>query len=196
MRYDASQLCSRRSVLLLVSASVLISLLFENVSIAEENESQPSIGELVVRKIPAKHYLRGEFETEFKSMGKPVGKTLTEMMEAAREKKVGLHGPVIHFYHDAPHQDPEKRFRMETGFFVPVGTPAVGTFETRELPELRCATILYVGPATRIGDAWQKLYRNARAMGLTPNGEERELYLYWEGVESPNNIVQVQVGID
>ena len=59
----------------------------------------------------------------------------------------------------------------------------------------QCATILYVGPATHIGDAWQALYRSVRDEGLTPTDEERELYLYWEGVESPNNIVQVQLGI-
>jgi effector-binding domain-containing protein len=163
---------------------------------AQEKGHQPTIGTLVVQTIPAKQYLQGGFETDFKSMGEPVVKTLTELIEAGKESKVGLHGPVIHYYYGAPHRDPEKRFKMETGFFVPAESPEVGTFKPRELPTFKFATILYIGPATRIGDAWQELYRSVRNQRLTPTDEERELYLYWEGVESPNNVVQVQLGVE
>jgi effector-binding domain-containing protein len=128
-------------------------------------------------------------------MGEPVGKTLKAMIEAAREDKRGLLGPVVHFYYKAPHRAAERGFDMETGFFVPEGAKGVGAFTVRELPAFRCATLLYIGPAPRIGDAWQKLYRAIADKGLTPTDEERELYLYWEGVEAPNNIVQVQVGV-
>jgi hypothetical protein len=97
-------------------------------ALAEEQEPQPRIGEMAVQTIPEKHYLHGGFETDFKSMGAPVVKTLTELISAARENKVGLHGPVIHYYHGAPHRDPEKQFKMETGFFVPKETAAVGAY--------------------------------------------------------------------
>ena len=66
---------------------------------AQEGDPQPTIGKLVVQTIPAKQYLQGGFETDFKSMGEPVVKTLTEMLEAAKENKVGLNGPVIHYYY-------------------------------------------------------------------------------------------------
>jgi len=149
----------------------------------------------VVQSVPAKGYLQGGIETDFKNMGEPVGKTLTDLMEAAKEEKVGLHGPVVHFYYGAPHRDPAKRFKMETGFFVPEDAPGVAKFKRRKLPAFKCATILYIGPAPQIGEAWQQLYRSVRDQGLTPTDEERELYLYWEGVDSPNNIVQVQLGV-
>jgi len=178
-----------------ICAAICVPIFISNTAVAQEEEHQPTIGKLVVQTIPAKHYLQGEFETDFQSMGEPVVKTLTELMEAARENKIGLHGPVIHYYYGAPHRDPEKRFKMETGFFVPAETADVGAFKLRELPAFKCATMLYIGPATRIGDAWQELYRSARGQGLTPTDEERELYLYWEGVDSPNNIVQVQLGV-
>jgi effector-binding domain-containing protein len=102
----------------------------------------------------------------------------------------------MHYYYGAPHQNPEKGFKMETGWFVPEGTEALGDFKVREVPKFKCATMLYVGPANhRIGEAWQKLYDAIRARGLTSTDEERELYLYWEGPDSANNIVQVQVGV-
>lgn len=161
----------------------------------QEETITPKIGELIVQVIPPRHYVFGSFETDFKSMGEPVVKTLTALGNGAKEMKVGLHGPVLHFYYGAPHTTPAKAFQMETGFFVPEETRAVGDFNVRELPQFKCASILYVGPGPRIGDAWQKLYRSLRAEGLSPTDEERELYLYWEGVDSPNNIVQVQVGV-
>ena len=161
----------------------------------KEKDAAPKIGEVIVQTIPAKHYVFGTIETDFKSMGEPIGKTLAALMEAASENRVGLHGPVIHFYYGAPHQAADKPFKMETGWFVPEGTKEVGKFKVRELPKFKCASILYVGPATRIGDAWQELHRSLKAKGLTPTDEERELYLYWEGVDSPNNIVLVQVGV-
>ncbi len=187
--------CQLRIASLVICAYFVVPIFISNAAFAQEREHQPTIGKLVVQTIPAKQYLQGGFETDFKSMGEPVVKTLTELMEAAKENKVGLHGPVIHYYYGAPHRDPEKRFNMETGFFVPAESPAVGTFKPRELPTFKCATILYIGPATRIGDAWQELYRSIRDQGLTPTDEERELYLYWEGVNSPNNVVQVQLGV-
>jgi effector-binding domain-containing protein len=163
---------------------------------AQDQNPAPIIGELIVQTIPVRHYVFGGFETDFQSMVEPIVKTLTALRDEAKEMKLGLHGPVIHYYYQAPHRRPGESFKMETGFFVPNGTQGVGDFEVRELPQFKCASILYVGPGPRIGDAWQKLYRSVHAKGLIPTDEERELYLYWEGGDSPNNIVQVQVGVE
>ena len=196
MHARARRLCQLRFASFVIGACFSVPVFLGDLAFAQDKEHQPTIGKMVVQTISAKHYLQGGFETDFKSMGEPVVKTLTELIEEAKENKVGLHGPVMHFYYGAPHRDPDKRFEMETGFFVAENSPAVGTFERRELPAYKCATILYIGPATRIGDAWQQLYRSVRNHGLTPTEEERELYLFWEGVDSPNNIVQVQLGVE
>jgi effector-binding domain-containing protein len=175
-------------------AAVVATLLSVGQSSAQD-EAAPKIGELIVQTIPVRHYVSDSFETDFKSMGEPVRRTLAALIESARENDLALHGPVVHYYYGAPHQTPDKKFKMETGFLVHEGTKALGEFEVRELPAYKCASILYVGPGPRIGDAWQALYRSLREKGLTPTDEERELYLYWEANDSPNNIVQVQVGV-
>lgn len=161
----------------------------------DEKSASPQIGTLLIQSIPARHYLSANIETDFEGMGKPVVEALTLMDELSKEQKVGLRGPVVHFYHGAPHQRPNVRFRMETGFLVSEGTKGFEKLTVRELPPFKCASVLYVGPGNHIGDAWQALYRSLRAKGLTPTDEERELYLYWESGESPNNVVQVQVGV-
>ena len=128
-------------------------------------------------------------------MGKPIDENLSGMIKTVSERKLPLLGPVMHFYYGAPHRAPDKGFKMETGYFVTEGSKGIGDFKVRELPKFKCATILYTGPGPRIAEAWVKLYKAIGEKGLTPTDEERELYLYWEGVDSPNNIVQVMVGV-
>jgi effector-binding domain-containing protein len=163
---------------------------------AAGQEAPPVIGQMIVQTIPARHFVFGGIETDFQRMVTPVVQTLTDLAARGVEQKVGLRGPVVHYFYGAPHRMPDQPFKMETGHFVPAGTPAVGEFPVRELPEFKCATLLYVGRGAQIGDAWQALYRAVRAAGLTPTEEERELYLYFEGTDSPNNVVQVQVGVE
>ena len=45
------------------------------------------------------------------------------------------------------------------------------------------------------GQAYQKLIPALSAAGHKPTGEEREMCLYWEGVESSNNVFLMQIGI-
>lgn len=177
---------------LLVIAS---SLLCANALSAQRKTGEPKIGTVIIQEIPVKHYVFGTIETDFKSMGEPVGKALGSLIKTAGDNKLPLVGPVMHYYYGAPHAAPDKGFKMETGFFVQEGSQGPGEYKVRELPKLKCATVLYTGPAPRIGDAWQKVYKAISEQRLTPTGEERELYLYWEGPDSPNNIVQVMVGI-
>lgn len=155
----------------------------------------PAIGELIVQAIPAKAYFSAPIDTDFKAMGEPIVKNLTAMQAAAKDVGLVLTGPVVHVYEMAPHRAPEKPFRMRTGWFVPEALKKVGPYPVTELPAMRCASLLYVGPGSKIGEGWQRLYRAALDKGLEPTGEERELTLYWEGVQSPNNIVQMQIGV-
>ncbi len=178
--------------------SIILTIVFcaiANQAFAQGKDAEPKIGAVAIQNIPAKHYVYGSIETDFKSMGKPVGETLGSMSKTASDNKLPLPGPVMHCYYGAPHQAPDKAFKMETGFFVPEDSKGVGDFKMRELPKLKCATVLYVGPGPRIGDAWQTVYQFIENKGMRTTGEERELYLYWEGVDSPNNIVQVMIGV-
>jgi effector-binding domain-containing protein len=162
---------------------------------AQQPAGATHIGDVFVQTIPAQHYVHGSIDTDFKSMREPVGKTLDALGAAAKDKKVQFKSPLLHLYHGGAHAAPGKPFKMETGFFVAEGVKEVGDFKVRQLPRFKCASLFYVGPGPRIGEAWQALYAALPGKGLTPTGEEREWYLYWEGPDSPNNIVQVQVGV-
>ena len=182
----------------LLATAVVAALAF---SFATEGQDKPpeksatEIGEMILLTIPAKAYFASPIETDFKTMGEPIVKKLTAMQSAAKDIQLVLTGPVVHVYEKAPHRNPEKPFKMRTGWFAPDGLKKVGPYPVQELPKFRCATLIYIGPGSQIGEAWQRLYRAALDKGLELTGEERELTLYWEAVDSPNNIVQVQVGV-
>ena len=52
----------------------------------------------------------------------------------------------------------------------------------------------FQGPLSRMGEAWGAFVPAAMAKG-EPTGESRELYLYFESKDSPNNIVELQMGL-
>ncbi len=158
-------------------------------------KTEPHIGDMHLQTLPPLHFFYGTLETDFPSVGEPLGKMLNAMYKTAGVKKVPIRGPTLHIYFNSPHRNPDKRFKMETGFPVAEGAQPVGGFKVRQTPRFKCATMVYIGPAPRIGEAWEKLIRAATKAGLTPTGEEREFVLYWEDVQSANNVFQIQMGV-
>ena len=70
-----------------------------------------------------------------------------------------------------------------------------GDVKVRKTEPFKAATVLYTGSVFEVGQCYQKLFPAIKQMGLEPSGEEREFTLYFEELESPNNVVLVQVGV-
>jgi hypothetical protein len=48
---------------------------------------------------------------------------------------------------------------------------------------------------TQLSAAYGKLYGEIARRGLQPTDVSREVYLYWEGRESDNNLIQIQADL-
>jgi effector-binding domain-containing protein len=103
-------------------------------------------------------------------------------------------GEILFIFHD-PTEDPTVAFDLDIGVPVPDKTPAIGGFKVRKLPPFRCASMVYRGPLKHLRRAYDKLIPEMIAAGYVPSDELRESYTVWEGAESPNNVVEIQVGI-
>ncbi|MDB5321228.1 MAG: AraC family transcriptional regulator [Phycisphaerales bacterium] len=90
-------------------------------------------------------------------------------------------------------EDMSKPFTLEVGWCVSDNTKAAGELKLRKLPEVKCATMLYTGRVANIAKVYEKLMPAVAKAGHTPAGDVREYYLNWEGPESLNNVIQVQV---
>jgi effector-binding domain-containing protein len=162
-------------------------------------ESGVTIGEMRIQTVPALTYLCAPAETSFEKMGEPVVATFEKIFATVAEAKIMIARPTLLVYQDSPHFHPEKPFKMEIGVVVgddtklPDGAPA--EMKLRRTEPFKCATVLYTGPVDQQGQAYQKLIPALTAAGLAPTGEEREMCLYWEGVESKHNVFFMQIGI-
>jgi effector-binding domain-containing protein len=89
----------------------------------------------------------------------------------------------------------DKPFELQIGFPVADGAKPEGEIKVRTLEDYRCATVLYSGSMRDIAQAYQRIFTQLPEAGLEYAGNSREMHLYWEGPESPNNIVLIQVGV-
>jgi effector-binding domain-containing protein len=91
--------------------------------------------------------------------------------------------------------DRSQPFTLDIGFIVSRETVGFEQFKVRQENTFRCATVLFSGPISSIPQAYDKLMSAVSAAELKPTMTFREINLFWEGPESPNNVIQIQAGI-
>jgi effector-binding domain-containing protein len=155
-----------------------------------------TIGEMRIQDVPAMTFLYLPLdEITFARMGDPIKQGFDKIFGSAVEAKLLIARPTMLVYQGNPHFDPQKSFKMEYGIVVGDDTQPIGDCKVRKTEPFRCATILYTGPVDQQGKAYEKLIPALKAAGHTPTGEEREMCLYWEGLDSSNNVFIMQIGI-
>jgi effector-binding domain-containing protein len=150
--------------------------------------------EVRIKETAARQYFCAKKELKLPQMSEFAMQIIPQLAQKATELKLGQGGPLMMTYFDF-HGDPEQTFTAEIG--LPIQKEDVqnaGTFYVRKAPKFKCAAAIFQGPLSRIGEAWQSFVSDAMTKG-EPTGESRELYLYWEGHDSPNNIIELQLGL-
>jgi hypothetical protein len=84
---------------------------------------------------------------------------------------------------------------LEVGLSVPPDTTPVGEAQVKALLPFRCVSVLYSGARQYIDKTYALLTEHMQQASLTPTHERREAYLYYEGDDSPNNVIHVMFGI-
>ncbi len=154
------------------------------------------VGEIRLRTMAPITYVYVETETTFDKIADAIGQAMPKITKAAHEGKFRLAEPFVLTYPESSaHVNPQKPFKVQIGAKVEGDAAASGDVKVRTAQEFRAATVIYTGPPSGIGEAYQKLIPAIREAGLEPNGEEREFTTYWEGFDSPNNIILIQVGV-
>ena len=153
-------------------------------------EADNSISAVKRQTLKGFTYFYKSSETNIDGIRETVEKLIPDLHKALAEGNVAVRGPLVFIYHGAV-PDPKVKFTLEIGMMVAGGTKPVGDFKVREVPEFHCASVLYTGPLMGLGAAFEKLYSDS---SIKPTDESREMYLYFEGLESPNNVIQVSAG--
>jgi hypothetical protein len=118
----------------------------------------------------------------------------TEVQKAVAAARNRINGPLLLTMHGMT-ASADLPFDIETGFPVDKGGPAPEGFSLSDVPTKRFATIIYSGPIEQIGLAYRKLYPAIFGAGMMPGDESRQYFLYWEGMDSVNNVVMIAVEV-
>jgi effector-binding domain-containing protein len=157
---------------------------------------EPEVGEVRVRTLAPRTYAYVATETTFAELGNAIGDAMTKIQQAAQEGTIKVDGPFVLAYpKGSAHRTPDKPFQVHIGLIVEEGSKGGGDVKVRKTEPFKAATVMYTGPIMEVGRCYQKLFPAIEKMGLVPSGEEREFTLYFEDLESPNNVVLVQVGV-
>jgi effector-binding domain-containing protein len=157
--------------------------------------AEPSpITEVRVKETTGHTYLCLKKELKLAEMSEFAVAAITELFQKSTEQKLGQGGPVMFTYFNFT-GDPDQKFTAEIA--LPINKKEVeksGGPYLRETSKFKCASAIYQGPLKKIGEVWGAFVGAAMQKG-EPTGESRELFLYYESAESPNNIVELQMGL-
>ena len=180
-----------------VASTLVVGSLFVLRSPAQnDGQKDVQLSEVATRTLGAQTYLYAETETSFQELAGVVAPILERLEKVEAPKKVNYPGAVIFVYRGAT-TDMQKKFKLQIGYAVADGTqaPAGGEFKVRRLEPFKCATVLYGGPISSVGTAYEKLFGTIGRDGRKPTDESREYYFHWEGEQSVNNVEMVAVGV-
>jgi effector-binding domain-containing protein len=152
------------------------------------------VSELRVQDFPARTYVFISQNTTIAQMGEVVPAAMEKLGEAIGQQSMSPIGPPIFTYKGAT-GEMDKPFDLEMGFPVAEGTKGPPDLQTRQLEKYHCATVLYSGGMKDIGQAYAKVFSELQQAGLTPTGDSREMHLYFESPDSPNNISLIMIGV-
>ena len=159
-------------------------------------DSSSPITEVKVKETAGRNYLCLKKELKLAEMKDFAVEGITELFQKATELKLGQGGPVMFTYYNFM-GDPEQRFTAEIGLPVykkeGVEKSPTGPY-VRETTKFKCASAIYQGPMSKMGEAWAAFVPVVAQKGEA-TWESRQLFLYYEGAESPNNIVELQMGL-
>ena len=172
-------------------ASLLALTLFTGSVLAAD----PAAGKMRVKEVAARTFFCTKKELKIEQEPEFIRASIRPLMEASTDLKLGYVGaPTLSYI--GYRGEREKSFTAELG--VPVRKKSdekKGGFYFREAPKFKCASIIIQGRVDKVGESWMALVQQATDSGHIPSGESREVYLAWEGEESENNIIELQLGL-
>jgi hypothetical protein len=164
---------------------------------AAADQSAPQVGEPRRRTFPGVTYFYTSGETTLRGLPEHIRQMMPAAANAVEESHARVVGAPLLVYHST-RSDPDAKFTVDIGFPVAEGTaaPAAGPFKVKKLPPFRCVSLLYTGPISGLAAAYERLAATAPGgKPAAPAEESRQMMLYWEGEESPNNVLQIMIGL-
>jgi len=154
------------------------------------------LGPVAFQTLAAGSYFHLSAQVTYAEMNMKTPALARELSKLLKEAGIQTFGPLLMIQQGAS-QDQSKPFTLEVGILVPKGTKALGEAKVRELASFPCATTILRGDLAGEGAkaAFISLFKAAGEQGRIATGEIREMLLLWEDLNSSNNLMQIQIGL-
>ncbi len=118
------------------------------------------------------------------------------LMRVTEECGIEITAPPVFVYTGAGTGENDL-FTMQVVFPVAPGTKFEGNDRVGmlEFEAFRCASFDFRGPMMHLGEAYPVAMNALQSEELVAVEQSREVYKYWVGYDSPENIVEIQLGI-
>jgi hypothetical protein len=153
-----------------------------------------SVSGLTVQTLPEQSFFFESSRTNALDLQRTIDRLTADLARAANDGSVTFSGPCV-FVFMGKSTELRKLFTVEIGFAVPDGTRPFGRFQVRRLPAFHCAAVTLAGPGALIDKAYDVLDPAVDAAGLRRTDEIREIYLNWNGPDSPDDQIMVGIGV-
>lgn len=162
---------------------------------APSNLDDPSVmSKTRLQDFPAISYFHATTTTTLKDLSKTTKETMIRLRAALKEAGADAKGAPLIVMKGVTN-DPTQPSELQIGVPTTEDAREVDDFKVTKLEAFHCASILFSGPATEIHGAFEQVFSDALQSGEVPTGEIREMICYWEGEESANNIMSIQIGV-
>lgn len=153
-----------------------------------------SVSAMTVQTVPGQNFFYESARTTALDLQHTIDRITADLAQAVNDGTVSFVGPCT-FVFRGRSAELRRPFTVEVGFAVPEGTRPFGHFQVRKLPAFHCAVVTFSGPGSLIDKAYDKLDPAVDAARLRRTDEVREVYLKWEGPDSPEDQILVGIGV-
>jgi effector-binding domain-containing protein len=167
---------------------------------ASRPSSQPTsraaihVSAMTIQTWPQQDYFFESRRTTALDVRQAIDRATAELAQAANDGKVRFTGPCI-FVFLGRSTDLQKPFMLQVGFPVSPGVKPFGNLQVKSLAAFRCASVDFSGPGALIDKAYDKLEPAVEAAKLPRTDEVREVYINWDGPDSPDDQIRVGIGV-
>jgi len=181
----------RRSIVLIVIA-ILLPAGFLQAQALPGDKGGYTLSPARTAQLKATDYVYASAETSYADMGNVLSAVLMQFSDAIKSGQLQPSGGPVFEYVGAG-EDRNKTFTLRVGYPVAAGTKAFGGFQVGKLESKKSAVAVFIGRRESLNAAYQKLYTQIGAAGLTPGDVRREHYLYYEDEASSNNVTMIEI---
>ena len=143
------------------------------------------------KNIPAAMVLESTAMLTIPEIAAFAGKVIPMLLAEIENRGMALTGPCI-FTYDGCDGSPDKEFSLKVSFPVDA-CRGQGAFICHEVPAHECLCTDYRGPISGVGLAWTAFTPQALQQGLALQPLGREVYVHWEGMNSEDNLTELQI---